>query len=139
MESWPPRKKALGCKWIYKIKYHSDGTIERLKARLVNFGNHPLEGIDYNETFASVAKMVTVRTFPAVAAARNWELHWMDVHNAFLHGDLHEEFYMKLPPGLVIDHPGMVCRLKKSLYGLREAPRSWFAKLAASLKKYGFL
>ncbi|GAA0139060.1 transmembrane signal receptor [Lithospermum erythrorhizon] len=119
MESLPPGKKALGCKWVYKINNHSDGTIERLKTRLVIFGNHQVEGIDYNETFALVAKMVTMRTFLALAAARNWELHQMDVHNAFLHGDLHEEVYMKLPPGLAIDHPGMVCRLKKSLYGLR--------------------
>ncbi|CAH9140337.1 unnamed protein product [Cuscuta epithymum] len=82
--------------------------------------------------------MVTVRVFLAVAAARNWELHQMDVHNAFLHGDLEEEVYMKLPPGFRTSQPGLVCRLRKSLYGLRQAPRCWFAKLAASLRKYGF-
>ncbi|CAH9140336.1 unnamed protein product [Cuscuta epithymum] len=138
MQPLPPGKKALGSKWVYKIKYHSDGTVERLKARLVVFGNHQEEGIDYTETFAPVAKMVTVRVFLAVAAARNWELHQMDVHNAFLHGDLEEEVYMKLPPGFRTSQPGLVCRLRKSLYGLRQAPRCWFAKLAASLRKYGF-
>ncbi|WVZ15755.1 hypothetical protein V8G54_013321 [Vigna mungo] len=105
----PPGKKALGCKWIYKIKYHSD-----------------------------VAKMVTVRTMLAVAAAKAWELHQMDVHNAFLHGDLQEDVYMKLPPGFMVEQQGMVCKLHKLLYGLRQAPRCWFAKLFVALKKYGF-
>ena len=138
MAELPPDKKALGCKWVYKIKHNSDGTMERLKARLVIFGNHQVEGIDYNETFAPVAKMVTVRAFLAVAAAKNWELHQMDVHNAFLHGDLDEEVYMKPPPGFHTTNPGLVCRLQKSLYGLRQAPRCWFAKLAGALKRYGF-
>lgn len=103
------------------------------------FGNHQVEGIDYNETFAPVAKMTTVRAFLAVAAAKNWELHQMDVHNAFLHGDLFEEVYTKIPFGFQGDKPGKVCRLRKSLYGLKQAPRCWFAKLSQSLREYGFI
>ena len=91
VEDLPPGKKAICSKWVYKIKYNSDGTIERYKARLVILGNNQVEGIDYNETFAPVAKMVTVQTFLSVIAAKDWELHQMDVHNAFLHGDLVEE------------------------------------------------
>ncbi|KAL9230729.1 hypothetical protein vseg_006043 [Gypsophila vaccaria] len=134
----PPGKKALGCRWVYKIKYKSDGTIERLKARLVVFGNHQVEGLDYGETFAPVVKMGTIRVFLVVAAINKWALHQMDVHNPFLHRDLSEEFYMRLPPCFSRGKEGKVCRLKKSLYGLRQAPRCWFAKLTSALKSYGF-
>ena len=135
----PAGKKALGCKWVFTIKYRADGTIERYKARLVVLGNNQTEGIDYEETFAPVCKMVTVRSFLQVAASRDWEIHQMDVHNAFLHGDLDEEVYIKFPPGFRTPDTTQVCRLHKSLYGLRQAPRCWFAKLSESLKTYGFI
>ncbi|KAL6565862.1 hypothetical protein OROHE_004917 [Orobanche hederae] len=139
LEHLPPGKRALGNQWVYRRKYHSSGALERLKARLVVFGNHQIEGLDYNETFAPVAKMATIRVFLAIAATKNWELHQMDVHNAFLHGDLDEEVYMKLPLGFESSDPNLVCRLRKSLYGLKQAPRCWFAKLVTALKGYGFL
>lgn len=83
MENLPPRKRALGSQWVYRIKYNSDGSIERLKSRLVIFSNHQKEDIDYTETLAPVAKMVTGWAFLAIVASKNWELHHMDVHNAF--------------------------------------------------------
>ncbi|XP_021729831.1 uncharacterized protein LOC110696803 [Chenopodium quinoa] len=90
-EKLSPGKKALGSKWVYKEKYDEHKNMQRLKARLVIFGHHQVEGLNYNETFASVAKMVTIRTFLAVAAVKIWEVHQMDVHNAFLHCDLEKE------------------------------------------------
>lgn len=95
--------------------------------------------MNYKETFAPVIKMATFRIFLGVASARNWELHQMDVQNAFLHGDLKEEVYMKLPPGYETDDPNQVCRLHKSIYDLKQSPRCWFSKLSTTLLEFGFI
>lgn len=119
--SLPAGKRAIGCKWIYKIKYNADGTIERYKERLDAQGFTQQEGIDYLETFFPVAKLNTVKALLALAAIQGWSLHQLDVSNAFLHGDLVEEVYMKPPHGLDLSaysassSAPLVLKLNKSL------------------------
>uniref|UniRef100_A0A2N9GQS7 Uncharacterized protein n=1 Tax=Fagus sylvatica TaxID=28930 RepID=A0A2N9GQS7_FAGSY len=137
MTTLPPGKSAVGCKWVYKIKTRADGSVERYKARLVARGFTQEYGIDYEETFAPVARLTSVRSLLAVAAVRHWPLFQMDVKNAFLNGDLLEEVYMQPPPGYP-DSQNQVCRLRRALYGLKQAPRAWFAKFSSAVAQQGF-
>ena len=135
----PLHANLVGCKWVFKIKLHSDGTIARYKARFVAKGFHQQAGIDYSETFSLVVKPATIRLVLAIAVSCNWPLKQLDVSNAFLHGLLKEEVYMQLPLGYVdAVHSTYVCKLHKSLYGLKQAPRAWFKRFIFHLIHLGF-
>lgn len=122
----PIDKKAIGCRWIYKVKYKAYGSIERYM-------------LDYIETFSSVVKMMTVWALIATAAKKQWDIYQLDVDNAFCHGNLHEEVYINVPQGLVNPHKNVVCRINKSLYDLKQASRQWYEKLTATLHTRGYV
>ena len=135
----PKGKRTVGCKWIFSLKYDINGVIERYKVRLVAKGYTQTYGIDFHETFSHVAKLNTVRVLLSLAANLDWPLHQFDVKNAFLHGDLEEEIYMDVPPGYEVEHDKpMVCRLKRSLYGLKQSLRAWFGRFSNAMKNYGY-
>ncbi|GJU81845.1 retrovirus-related pol polyprotein from transposon TNT 1-94 [Tanacetum coccineum] len=135
----PPHKLPIGSKWVYRIKYNKDNYIERFKARLVAKGFNKKEGANYKETFTPIAKMVTIRALLATVVQNNWFLEQLDINNAFLHRDLDEEVYMTVPQGYsTYLPPNRVCKLKMSLYGLKQANRQWFTKLTTFLLSLGF-
>ena len=114
----PPGKYVVGCKWIYKIKTRSDESIERYKTRLVTKGFTQEYRIDYEETFASIARISSICALLAVAAASKWDLFQMDVKNTFLNGDLSEEVYMQSSLSLSVEL-NKVCHLRRALYGFK--------------------
>ena len=120
----PPGSKAIGCKWVFRKKYHTDGTLNTFKARLVAKGYRQKEGIDYFDTYAPVARITSIRSLFALASIHDLYVHKMDVKTTFLNGDLNEEIYMEQLEGFVL--PGnehKVCKFVKSLYGLKQAPK----------------
>ncbi|KAJ9519049.1 hypothetical protein QJQ45_003521 [Haematococcus lacustris] len=133
----PPGCRPLANRWVFSVKEDSKGN-KRFKARLVVKGYLQREGVDFTELHAPVSKHATVRALLAVAAAADMELEHLDVMTAFLNGWLHEEIYMQQPAGYE-DGTARVCRLRRALYGLRQAPRAWHARLKAELEQLGFV
>jgi hypothetical protein len=135
----PADTNIVGCKWVYKVKRDQKGDVSRYKARLVAQGFTQVPGVDYVDTFAPVAKFSTLRVLLALAASYDWEIHQMDVKNAYLNGKLTETIYMKQPPSFVDEEkPKHVCRLVRGLYGLRQSGRVWYQTLAKAFKLLGF-
>ncbi|KAL2232732.1 UNVERIFIED_CONTAM: Retrovirus-related Pol polyprotein from transposon RE2 [Sesamum indicum] len=133
----PPGKRAIGSKWVYKLKLRADGSIERYKAPLIAKGYNQVEGVDYTKSFSPVAKAVRVRLFLALAAAKGWALQQLHVNNAFLHGYLEEDIYMLPQAGYEVGS-GLVCKLEHSLYGLKRASRQWNVELTVKLQEFDF-
>ncbi|UYV68867.1 hypothetical protein LAZ67_6001370 [Cordylochernes scorpioides] len=134
----PKNRNIIGTKWVFKTKCNSDGFVERHKARLVAKGYSQQYGIDYEETFAPVVRQSTIRMFLALAVEYNLILHQMDVQSAYLNGEIKEEIYMTQPENFVSrKYPEKVCRLKKAIYGLKQAGIVWHEKLDNELKNLG--
>ena len=132
-------KSVVSSKWIYKIKHATNKSIEKYKARFVARGFSQKEGIDYEETFAPVARYTSIRAIMALASMMKWDLHQMDVKTNFLNGMIEEELYIEQPQGFEAeDRHTHVCKLKKALYGLKQAPRAWYERIYSFLSSMGF-
>ena len=130
--------KVIDCKWIFKIKRDASGNIDKFKPRLVAKGCAQEKGYDYDETYAPVARVMTLRILLSLIPNEGLLTCQLDVENAFLHGDLHETAYMRVPKG-VEANADQVCKLNKTLYGLRQAPREWNALFDEVVKKLNFV
>ncbi|KAK1608428.1 hypothetical protein QYE76_032101 [Lolium multiflorum] len=136
----PDSRKAVENKWIFKRKTDADGNITVYKARLVAKGFRQIQGVDYDETFSPVAKLKSVRILLAIAAFFDYEIWQMDVKTAFLNGDIEEELYMVQPKGFVDPkNADKVCKLQRSIYGLKQASRSWNRRFDKVIKDFGFI
>ncbi|GJS74554.1 retrovirus-related pol polyprotein from transposon TNT 1-94 [Tanacetum coccineum] len=135
----PMNMTIIGTKWVYRNKLDENGIVTRNKARLVAQGYNQQEGIDYDETYAPVARLESIRILLAYACALDFKLFQMDVKSAFLNGFINEEVYVAQPPGFIdFAKPNHVYRLKKALYGLKQAPKAWYDRLKAFLIKHDY-
>ena len=122
----PEGKNIVGSKWVLKVKRDASGNLDQFKARLVAQGYPQTQGVDYDEVFSPVARYSAIRSLLALPNANDWEIHQMDVKTTFLNGSIDSEIHMCQPEGFVdTDHPNIVCKLKKSIYGLKQSVRCW--------------
>ncbi|MBV8801912.1 MAG: hypothetical protein JO131_02910, partial [Gammaproteobacteria bacterium] len=136
----PKGKQAIGLKWVYKVKKNANGEVEKYKARLVAKGYKQQAGIDYDEVFAPVARLETIRLIISLAAQNNWKIFQMDVKSAFLNGYLEEEVYVEQPIGFIKNgHEDKVLKLNRALYGLKQAPRAWNSRIDNYFRQNGFI
>ncbi|KAK8680761.1 hypothetical protein V6N13_109700 [Hibiscus sabdariffa] len=136
----PEGIKPIGCKWVFKKKTDMDGNVQTYKGRLVAKGYRQIHGIDYDETFSPVAMFKSIRILLAIAAFHDYEIWQMDVKTAFLNGKLEEDVYMTQPEGFVtLENAGKVCKLQRSIYGLKQASRSWNLRFNDAIKEFGFI
>ena len=132
-----PEIKVIGARWVYKLKLDSAGNVERFKARLVAQGFSQRPGVDFEETYAPVLEMATMRTLLSYAAHHDWIIEVDDVQTAYLNGKIEEEIYIRQPRGFEKGN-GNVCRLIKAIYGLKQAGRTWWIALTTVLTKMKF-
>ncbi|KAI0992202.1 hypothetical protein K3495_g15984, partial [Podosphaera aphanis] len=132
----PEGRKIVSGKWVCKVKGNAQSELERFKARYVAKGYSQIQGIDYNETFAPVVRLESLRLLLATSANKEWKPRQLDIKTAFLYGILNEEIYMKLPDGYRIDNH--VARLNRCIYGLKQSPREWHFRLVEYIHPHGF-
>ena len=129
----------VGSQWIYKVKQVADGSVEKYKAIFVNRGFSQIEGIDYEETFAPVARYSSIRMILSLSAQMGWHIHQMDVKTAFLNGVIEEEVYIEQPEGFeIFSNESHVRKPKRALYGLKQAPRAWYTQIDSYFTRLGF-
>ena len=136
----PSGKSPIVCRWVYTMKVGLDGQVDPLKARLVAKGYTQQYGLDYYDTLSPVAKIASIRLLLSIAAMCSWPLFQLDIKNVFLHGDLAEEVYMEQSPGFVArGESGLVCKLRRSLYDLKQSPRAWLNRFSSVVQEFGMI
>jgi len=133
-------KLVVSSSWIYKVNKVANGSVEKHKARFVAHGFSQVEGIDYDETFAPVARYSSIRSILALSTQMGWKIHQMDVNTTFLNGLIEEEVYIEQPKGFeTFDHKSRVCQLKRALYRLKQVPCVWYTKIDSYFTRLGFM
>eukprot|EP00253_Pinus_taeda_P019324 PITA_19324 len=135
----PKGKSVVTSRWLYKIKNVANGSVEKFKARFLVWGFSQVEGANYEETFAPIARYTSIRAVISIAAEMGWRTHRMDVNTAFLNGVIQEEVYIKQPQGFKVHgRKSHVCTFKKALYGLKKGPKAWYERINSYLQQMGF-